>query len=201
MKNTARVRKHVATKHAVSQVQTPVSPFQAKCRRGVELNAKEGVKPGEFSRKRFPDYSEFLLPTSDGQPACLAVFERESGVPLTKIPLTDGEFYELQKRRIQPGGRLENFVAEAIRHKLYAPAEDGITELEQATAQSNALMQLLTDKFEHLARLDGSHFEGSEVNRLVFGISELAKASQARLDKSYKQVFAALHPKKPEVGS
>jgi len=95
----------------------------------------------------------------------------------------------------------KNFFAEAIRKNLNAPKDDGITELEQATAQSNALTQLLADKFDHLANRSGTPFDGDSANALVFGIGELARITQQRLENSFKRVFQAQHPKSPEVAS
>ena len=64
-----------------------------------------------------------------------------------------------------------------------------------------AKLQLLVDKFDRLANRDGTEFSGESANAFIFGISELARLTQSRLEGAVNTVFAATHPKAPEVAS
>jgi len=86
-----------------------------------------------------------------------------------------------------------NFFGNAIRKALVAPADDGFSNLEITITKTEGLLQLLADKFEHLARVDGDDFHGEAANRFCAAVSLLVAEAQKNLRGAFDKTFHAAH--------
>jgi hypothetical protein len=60
---------------------------------------------------------DLKLPKGDVHPSCLCIYDRLSGGPVEKIPLTESDFFEVLKMNALHERGAVHFVAEAIREK------------------------------------------------------------------------------------
>lgn len=130
--------------------------------------------------------------------SCLVTFDRQVQEPVSKIPLTEEEFFSILAKH---HGNAGEFIATAIRKALAATPFDDLTELEMTISKVNGLLQLLADKFEHLARLDGNDFHGPEANNFCGAVSLLVADAQKQLHDCFDKIFHAVVGPAQEVAS
>ena len=167
------------------------------------------VDKSEAFRKK----TEFAPPEGECHPSCLAIYCRgfkEGGGhgPVSKIPLSEREFaqlFEIKYDARLEGQTLEGFIAGAVRSELVAVLTDkhqriadALSELEIATSQSLAMMELmLNDETHRMMEGDLEHQDRNSVNA---GVNELVKYTKKRLQGAYASAFSAV-TNKPEVAS
>ena len=181
----------VGSVHLPQKMVAKIKTTAEKWNDGLDKFWEQAVEPIAV----FKTEAEFVIHNKDSHPACLAIFDRLAGKPAFKIDLSEAEFDDLMTRTKNAKDGGSKFIADAIRHAVAAPEESGLTELELATAQANALMTLLVDKFDHIANRAGGEFRPGN-DELIFGLSELAIQTQARLNGANKTVQAAIHPRR-----
>ena len=162
---------------------------------------KNGNAAASIPQAKTP--GEFAIPNSDCHQSCLAIYDRSTKGVVAKVPLSEREFIKLVDAKFNPqfkGMFPEDIAAVAIREKLARPEEDGLTELETTHFKVRALLQLLSDKFDHMAH-DGNAFEGPAADDLSCGISILVREAQTSLTNSFHTVFDAAHPTRGEAAS
>ncbi len=78
-------------------------------------------------KTKTPD--DFSLPPDDDHPSCLCIYDRLSKGPVTRIPITEDEFFAVLKVQYEPGQfhgmTAEKFIASAIREKLESAKQQG----------------------------------------------------------------------------
>lgn len=81
--------------------------------------------------------------------------------------------------------------------------DDGLTELEQTVRKVSALLELLSDKFDHLLHREGStagpHDE--QANRFNAGVGFLTLDAKQNLSQAFEKVFRAAHALPAHVGT
>ena len=158
-------------------------------------------KGGKHSRPVQPKIpAGFELPADAPHPSCLAIYDRGGKSLVSKIPLTENEFGHLLVRAMHYPGGSGQFIADAVRKSIQG-GRLPMAELEQAVNQSNGLLQLLVDKLEHFATVDGAEFSGVQTQQFIAGVNELTKTTQHRLASVFQNVFSKIHPKLNEVAS
>ena len=166
MKNTIRAPRKVGTNASVSQSKTPLSAEAIREKLARCQPAPTGAVPKYFL--------SLIEDQGDG-------LEKICG----EIDVTDLQFEILQKKSNlahDPGFN------KALKNALEMMIENDFCELENATAQSNALLQLLAEHME-LDRMDtgiSSFTNGKESGPLTYGIFQLISRSQDRLTKAIK---------------
>jgi hypothetical protein len=181
MKNTSRAGHIHGTKRPSPQVKTS------------QRNGSPSPAPA----------GEFALP-ADAHPACIALYDRLGKELVSKIPLSEAEFFAMvtaARKAPENNGLTGEFIAAAIREKLAKPADDGLDQLEMTCTRVKALLQLLSDKFDHLANHDATEFYGPEANHFCAGIDLMVTDAKAALTKSFYAVFHAAHGQPKEVAS
>ena len=171
MKNTVRVRNHRTQQTAKHQAQT-------KGRKTVT------------ARVETPD--TLMLPAGEHHPACLAVYDRSQQSPVCRVPLTDAENDLLFLNSYGNGISCADFTAAALREKLagkrFVPVD--FNELESAKNQSNALLQLLTERIEFQC-MPGSG-GGENTGEFAAGIVNLINQTKHRLDVAFNDLHNAI---------
>jgi len=146
---------------------------------------------------------QFQIPEDATHQCCLVIFDRDNQEPAQKIPLSEDEFKQLWELavvwRTERKGFLAGLVAEIIRKHLATPEDDGFDELENVIQKARGLLELMADKFEHLARLDSRDFTGPAGANYAGNIGLLVNEAQKNLWSAFTKAFAATHPKLEEV--
>jgi hypothetical protein len=131
----------------------------------------------------------------------LLFFSGREETSIAHVDLTKEQFAAITRHANSAGISLEQSLIAGIMRVLAAFEDDGLSELEITHIKVSGLLQLLADKFEHLARLDGTEFSGEHANQFSSSIGLLVSDAQASLEKSFTTVFQAAHPMRPEVAS
>jgi hypothetical protein len=142
---------------------------------------------------------EFALPKGDAHPSCLAIYDRSSQGLVSKIPLTEKEFFDALTFNAGKGNGAAGFFAQAVREKLsgrMAQVDDPLSELEEAKNQSAALITLMLDSETH--HLMEGDLNDTERDRLNAGVAELVSQTNERLQNAFIAVFHAIHPQSEE---
>ena len=126
----------------------------------------------------------------------LAIFK--DAVAYSSLELTEAVFEKLCNRARNSRSSLNEVLERAIARTL---VNDGMNELEITCAKVRALLELMADKFDHIANRSGGEFEGDEVNRFCAGVGFLALDAKDQLTKSFKTVFHAAHAQLKEVAA
>ena len=121
--------------------------------------------------------------------------------PIAHADLTKEHFAAITHYAASAGISLEQAMNRGIARILAAFEDDGLSELEITHIKVSGLLQLLADKFEHLARLDGTNSSGKHANQFSSSIGLLVSDAQESLQKTFNAVFQAAHPMRPEAAS
>ncbi len=123
MKTSNRIRKNGATRGPEAQIKicrdrksvtrlinqpAKLPPFQERCIRAAKAKR-------EFPAAEASPLADFVLPDKDCHPSCLAIVDRSTGGLVSRIPLTEDEFFIVLKRSAETRTAAEQFVADAIR--------------------------------------------------------------------------------------
>jgi hypothetical protein len=131
----------------------------------------------------------------------LLFFSEREETSIAHVDLTKEQFAAITRHAARAGISLEQSLNDGILRILAAFEDDGLSELEITHIKVSGLLQLLADKFEHLARLDGTEFSGEHARKFTDAAGLLVSDAQASLEKTFKAVFQAAHPMRPEVAS
>ena len=141
-----------------------------------------------------------LLQVHNDDELSLILFSSRQGTSIAELPLTSGDFAAIKRQADNAYGSFEEILGDGLNRMM---REVPTHELEDAVAQSNALLELLHINMDWQAHRGGSEWdsESESVNHLNHGIGLLVDATKARLRNSFKATFSALHPKRQEVAS
>ena len=131
----------------------------------------------------------------------LLFFSGREETSIAHVDLTKEQFAAITHYAASTGISLEQSLNDGIMRILAAFEDDGLSELGITHIKVSGLLQLLADKFEHLAKLDGTKFSGEHANHLSSSIGLLVRDAQELLEKSFTTVFQAAHPMSREVAS
>lgn len=131
----------------------------------------------------------------------LLFFSGREDTSIAHVDLTKEQFAAITRHATSTGISLEQALNVGILRILAAFEDDGLSELEITHIKVSGLLQLLADKFEHLAQVDGTEFSGAHARKFTDAAGLLVSDAQALLVKSFKAVFQAAHPMRPEVAS
>src|ERR1035437_8681028 len=88
----------------------------------------------------------------------LLFFSEREETSIAHVDLTKEQFAAITRHAARAGISLEQSLNAGIMRILAAFEDDGLSELEITHIKVSGLLQVLADKFEHLARLDGTEF-------------------------------------------
>jgi DNA repair protein RadC len=85
--------------------------------------------------------------------------------------------------------------------KTVRDVRDAAEEVNQATVQSNVLLELIENHLDHREHRSGADFTGARADEFNFGLSMLAQQTRERLKKAAADIMDAAFPKRAEVAS
>ncbi|HEY3762689.1 MAG TPA: hypothetical protein VGN23_13160 [Verrucomicrobiae bacterium] len=140
--------------------------------------------------------AEFALPKEDCHPSCLVIFDRSCQKPVSKIPLSEKEFFNILTMagsRFPGIGGNGQFIAAAIRQKLSTSEVTCQDAVNLACAKARTMLQLLADKFEMIG-YGHSQFDGATAKDFTDGLTPLVREVIESIDAAESATKNAFHP-------
>jgi hypothetical protein len=119
--------------------------------------------------------------------------------PLTICELGLPQFARLKKIAEKSDSSLSDLLKRAFARALVE--DDGIAELETLSCKINTLLQLLSDKFDHLRTGDDNEFSGKYASDYCTGINIMCMEAQRDLSKTVDKILHAAYGNSQEVAS
>jgi hypothetical protein len=129
----------------------------------------------------------------------LLFYSKSDGSSPAQVNLAPEQFAAIKRGAENCGFSLEQFLNLGLARILASLNDDGLTELEMTHIKVQGLLQLLADKIEHLARLDGTEFKGESAEHFSSAVGLLVRDAQDSLTKSFDVAFDAAHPQPTDV--
>jgi hypothetical protein len=203
MKNIIRASHNAGKKPQSSQAQTRSGKPARQPKHDHLAKAAIADRRKDFGKT-------FHLPKGAPHHACLAMFDREHQEPVTKIPLTEEEVYNLWLLNIKSDARvcglsLEEFIASAVREKLHSEGNrfevcSQAERVHQAVTQAAVLLHLVEEHLDWRVHRCGSEFTNEQEDDFNFGLSLLADDTRSKLARASKGMMDVAYTKPGTTG-